>query len=199
MRRQFQFVLPIAVVLSSFVGHAQAEDTNYPQLIPGSGTKDLCQVASAESCIGHVWRNMDSDGDDNLSAQEMDDFIAHVERWSKFTDRSLADRTVVRLAMTVYQVAGPDRFISAYDADDDGMLSKDEALADLHLDERPIAELLLDGNALDGESLANRFGFLAPQLARMAQSVGSTFTGGGAPTAVAGIPAEQDEQIGEAQ
>ncbi len=199
MLRPFSYVLPIAIVISSVSGQVSAE-TNFPQLIPGDGTKNLCNLAPADRCISHVWNRIDDDGDGRLSMEEIDTFISHVRRWNAFTDRPLVDRTVVRLALATYRLAGTERLVAAYDDDGDGMLSKDEALADLQMDERTIAELLLDGNAFDAEALAERFGLLAPQLVRMAQTMGTRFGGRSeATTAIAAGPAEDGDQIGAGQ
>ena len=199
MLRLFGFALPMSIIAITAVSHSASAETNFPQLITGSGTKELCQLKAAEDCIGHVWSRVDSDGDELLSVVEIDNFIAHVRRWNAFTDRSLTDRAVVKLALAAYALAGTERLVAAYDNDADGMLSKDEGLADLYLDERPIAELLLDGNAFDAEALAARFGVLAPQFVRAAQTAGSSFGGVAPDAAIAATRVEEQEQIGAAQ
>lgn len=202
MLRSFLIVLPIAVVLSGVSGDVSAESgyENFPQLIGGDGTKEICQLASAQRCINHVWSQIDADGDEHLTVEEIDSFIASVRRWNAFTDRSLKDRTVVKIALTTYRLAGTERLLSAYDDDNDGMLSKEEALSDLNLDQRPIAELLLDGDAFNAETLAARFGRLAPQLVRMAQTAGTSFGGRSEVTTAIAVKAIEDtDQVSETQ
>ena len=119
--------------------HAGQNEANFPQLVTGNGTSKLCRLQSAEKCINHVWNVVDGDGDGMVSAEEIDRFVQHMRRWNKTTDRGLKDRSIVGVGLLALNLVGADRVIESYDADGDGMLSKDEALADLLLDDRPIA------------------------------------------------------------
>ncbi|MCE3247903.1 MAG: hypothetical protein K0R41_1728, partial [Geminicoccaceae bacterium] len=53
---------------------------------------------------------------------------------------------------------GLERLHALYDADQDGLLSRSELLADVRLDERPLGEVLLDPAAVDHRAVARRLG-----------------------------------------
>jgi hypothetical protein len=67
------------------------------------------------------------------------------------------------LGLTLADAIGIGRLLAAYDADGDGLVSRAELLADVALDERPLAEVLRDPQALDRRAVARRLGVL-PQL-----------------------------------
>ena len=132
-----------------------------------------------------------------MSAVEIDSFIERMKMWAARSDKDLGDRAVVKVALMVYRLTGTERLIAAYDADDDGMLSQDEAFADIALDDRPLAEIMFDNGAIDSEQLAERFGFLAPQMVRLAQAAGNRLAdrrGGDVTAIAAAIEADGSEQ-----
>lgn len=195
-----KFLLPLAAVsVLSTVAIADEGpiSANLPQLIPGDDTQKVCRVFSSERCVNHIWGALDQDGDKLLSADEIDSFIERADRWISLSDKSRADKAVVKVGMMVYGVTGIEKLIKSYDMDGDGMLSTEEAFADVTLDDRRLAEVLLDGGAVDGEQLAERFGFMAPQLVKLAQAAGSRLvdgTGGDVTEIAAAIEAEDLEQ-----
>ncbi len=198
--RGLKFILPLAAAsvlsASASAGDGGPVSANLPQLVPGNNTQEVCRVFSAETCISHIWTALDSDGDSLLSADEIDTFVARADRWIKISDKSRADKAVVKVATMVYGVTGIEKLIKSYDMDADGMLSPEEAFADFDLDERPIAEVLLDNGAVDAEQLADRFGFMAPQLVKLAQAAGSRLvdgTGGDVTAIAAAINADELE------
>ena len=62
---------------------------------------------------------------------------------------------------------GLDYLHAAYDADHDGLISRSELLADVHLDERPIGTVLLDPGAVDHAAIARRLGLPPAVLERL--------------------------------
>lgn len=194
-----KFLVPLfAVGMLATAGQAQEGiGTNLPQLIPGNDTQELCRLFAAERCINHMWTAVDADDDTMLSAVEIDSFVERMKLWSQRSDKDFGDRAVIKVAMMVYGLTGTDRLIASYDADGDGMLSQDEAFADVDLEGRTIAEVMYDNGAINSDQLAERFGFLAPQMVRLAQAAGNRLAEkrGGDVTAIASaIEAEGEEQ-----
>lgn len=194
-----KFLIPLLAVgaLSTAAQAGEGIGNNLPQLIPGDDTQALCRVFSAERCINHMWTAMDTDADTLLSAVEIDSFIERMKLWTERSDKDLGDRAVIKVALMVYRLTGTERLIASYDGDDDGMLSQDEAFADIDLDGRPLAEIMFDNGAINGEQLAERFGFLAPQMVRLAQAAGYRLAerrGGDVTAIAAAIEADGSEQ-----
>jgi hypothetical protein len=67
----------------------------------------------------------------------------------------------------VIQTVGPDALFESYDTNRDGALTKEEALADIRLDQRPLPQVLSDPNAVDWRRLTDRAGMAAPLLKRL--------------------------------
>ncbi len=184
MTRVFQLALPLAISLIGWSGIATADGSglaNFPQLVSGDGSEELCTLGAATRCIGHIWNIVDQDADELLSVDEIDDFAAHVRRWNANTDRELADRTTARIALLTFNIIGARRVVDSYDVDGDGMLSMTEATADLtslETDTRPIAAVLLDRDSMNHDAIAGRFGIIGSHLVSLAQTVGSSLVGG---------------------
>ncbi len=202
MKRGLLFALPLAISLTGFAGVAFGE-TNFPQLVSGNGSERLCSLRPAKKCVDHIWKVVDRNGDDLLSPEEIDDFASHVRRWYESSDRELADLTTARIAHLSFNVVGAKRIVRSYDMDGDGMLNMAEATADMtdfETEERPLAALLLDPDAMDHEALADRFGIMGAKLVNLAQSVGSSLIGNG-DVEVAGALADEaraSDQLSEA-
>ena len=62
---------------------------------------------------------------------------------------------------------GIDNLIASYDTNGDGFLSKEELLADVKLDQRPLPVVLSDPKSVDWDRLAGRAGVAAPLLRRL--------------------------------
>jgi hypothetical protein len=67
----------------------------------------------------------------------------------------------------VIQTVGPDALFESYDTNRDGALTKEEALADIRLDQRPLPQVLSDPNSVDWRRLTDRAGMAAPLLKRL--------------------------------
>ena len=106
MNRGLQFALPLAISLIGWNGIATAQETNFPQLVSGDGSEEICTLSAAAQCINHIWSVVDQNADDLLSAQEIDNFAAHVRRWNANSDRELADRTTARIALLTFSIVG---------------------------------------------------------------------------------------------
>jgi hypothetical protein len=62
---------------------------------------------------------------------------------------------------------GVERLHGLYDLDQDGLVRRDELLADVRLDDRPLGEVLLDREALDRAAFAARLGVPQALLDRL--------------------------------
>jgi hypothetical protein len=62
---------------------------------------------------------------------------------------------------------GIERLHALYDQDGDGLVDRDELLADVRLDERPLGEVLLDREAVDRVAIAARLGLPPVLLERL--------------------------------
>lgn len=71
--------------------------------------------------------------------------------------------------LMVVQVAGLPNLFKSYDTNHDGFLSRQEMLADVKLDQRPVAQLVRDPDAVDWSSLTRRLGLAAPLLQGLLQ------------------------------
>lgn len=205
MTRVFQLALPLAITLISWSNIATADGpdvTNFPQLVTGDGSEEICTISAAKRCINHIWNIVDQDADELLSVQEIDDFATHVRRWNATTDRNLGDRTTAKIALLTFNVIGAQRVIDSYDTDGDGMLSMVEATTDLtslETDKRPIAAVLMDRDSMNHDAIAVRFGIIGSHLVSLAQNVGSSLVGGDISTVDSIVEAaELDGQVSEA-
>jgi len=124
------------------------------------GVTPTCNKEPAETCIDKAWRFIDRDGDDLLSSDELAALHSGVGQWAVWRGESLPprSRSGVYLGLTLVQTVGLETLIESYDSNGDGLLSRDEALSDINLDDRPLGEILKDPEGLDRQALAARFG-----------------------------------------
>jgi len=125
----------------------------------------ICAARPAPDCVAVAWRFADRDGDRGLSVEELQAVRDALGQWTAWRYDGLAttERSAIVLGLTLADAIGLERLLAAYDADGDGLVSRAELLADVVLDERPLAEVLRDPQALDRRAVARRLGVL-PQL-----------------------------------
>jgi hypothetical protein len=127
--------------------------------------RPVCSEQPAPACVALAWGFADSDGDEALSVAELAAIRTALEGWALRHQDELAavERSGIALGLLLVDAIGLERLHTAYDADADGLISQRELLADVRLDQRPLAETLLDPAALDRAAIARRLG-LPPAL-----------------------------------
>ena len=123
-----------------------------------------CRREPARRCVDLAWRFADINDDGYWSDQELNHVRAMLPTWMKSHSGDLNARelTVMTTALALIDMIGFKALMIGFDEDDDGLVSQSELLADVQLDERPLAEVLADPQAVDRDSFARRFGPFAP-------------------------------------
>ena len=129
-------------------------------------TGSLCQKAPADACVDAGWRYADSNRDRGLSLAELRRVRRAVEAWLGWKGDAMVrrERATVLFGLFIVDAVGLDALFDDYDADRDGLVSREELLADVRLDERPLGKVLGDAEAVDRRAIARRLGKLAPLL-----------------------------------
>jgi EF hand len=129
----------------------------------------LCMKAPAVRCVDQGFAFADADRDGKLSPAEVRSTQAQVDRWAKGNARRLpqAERERLIVGLLIIQAVGPDQLFLSYDADGDGLLTREEVTADIRLDKRPLPEILSDPSSVDWNGLAARAGDAAPLLKKL--------------------------------
>ena len=129
----------------------------------------VCQSRSAADCVTRAWAFADADGNGGLSLEELEALRADLEVWAIWRQAELAahERSGIAFGLWLVESLGLDYLHAAYDADHDGLISRSELLADVHLDERPIGTVLLDPGAVDHAAIARRLGLPPAVLERL--------------------------------
>ena len=126
----------------------------------------LCQKAPANDCVDAGWRYADDNRDRGLSLAELRQVRSAVEAWLGWKGDAVVprERAAVLFGLFIVDAVGLDELFDGYDTDRDGLVSREELLADVRLDERPLGKVLVDPEAVDRRAIARRLGKLAPLL-----------------------------------
>jgi hypothetical protein len=134
-----------------------------------SGVGPICLKAPAAQCVDKGFAYGDRDRNGRLSLAEAKAVEGEVAAWTKANANKLPPEERQRLVtgMVVLQTVGIDNVFASYDVNGDGTLTKEEVLADVKLDQRPLPQVLSDPNSVNWDRLAARAGSAAPLLRRL--------------------------------
>lgn len=132
-----------------------------------------CRTAPSTECVGRAWRAADADDDDRLSPDELKTLRDRLDAWVAWKRDDLPPHAGSVLAGGLDMVAaiGVGRLLAAFDADEDGALSRAEAFSDIRLDDRPLGRVLSDPTSVDRSSLARRLARVSPLLGALVRSI----------------------------
>ena len=139
----------------------------FDRLVGESGR--VCEVQPAPSCVAAAWSHADRDRDHALSLREVRELRVAVQEWAIWRRSDLLPvwRSGIAVGLIMLDGLGVDAVHAAYDLDGDGRLSQAELLTDVRLDQRPIAEVLVDPDAVDRRAIAGRLGLPVQLLDRL--------------------------------
>jgi hypothetical protein len=129
----------------------------------------VCLHRPAAACVEVGWAFADRDADQGLSVVELEEVRDRLRAWTHWRadDLHATERSLLALGFLVVDGLGIERLHGLYDQDGDGLVDRDELLADVRLDERPLGEVLLDREAVDRAAIAARLGLPPIVLERL--------------------------------
>jgi hypothetical protein len=129
----------------------------------------VCLHRPAAACVEAGWAFADRDEDQGLSVNELERVRDELRAWAQWRADDLypTERSLLTLGFLLVDGLGVERLHALYDQDGDGMVDRDELLADVRLDGRPLGEVLLDREAVDRAAIAARLGLPPVLLERL--------------------------------
>ncbi|MGP1395372.1 MAG: hypothetical protein ACTS3R_07660 [Inquilinaceae bacterium] len=164
MIRLSSLIAILSLALSA-QAHAQSAEASGAALAEFLRTAaPVCETQPAAQCVDLGWAYADADSDTYLSEGELVSLEASVIDFVTQRSASLTpeERGSVALGLMMVQRLGLDRLIAGFDGNSDSRVDRQELLADVRLDQRPLGEVLLDPAAVDRQALAARLGELGP-------------------------------------
>lgn len=171
--RRFVFGLGLGLLALAAWGLAAAAAAPEPPIVAFdrfvTESNPVCRFGRAEDCVDLAWRFADSDGDQGLSVEELQAIRTDLEVWAIWRQADLAarERSGIAMGLWLVEAVGLEYLHAAYDDDGNGLISRAELLADVHLDERPIGAVLLDPQAVDHAAIGRRLGLPPTVLERL--------------------------------
>ncbi len=168
-------------VLGAAIGPAGPALAATAPVVPGPGREVLlfdrfvgssgpiCQYRPAAECVDAAWLFVDRDGDQGLSVGELQQLRDSLNDWTMWRAGQLTrtESSLLALGFLVVDGLGVGGLHTLYDANHDGLVSRDELLADVRLDGRPLGEILVDPEAVDRAAIAARLGLPPALLERL--------------------------------
>jgi hypothetical protein len=129
----------------------------------------VCLHWAAAACVEVGWAFADRDEDQGLSVVELEEVRDELRVWARWRagDLHATERSLLALGFVVVDGLGLERLHALFDRDGDGLVDRDELLADVRLDDRPLGEVLLDREAVDRAAIAARLGLPPVLLERL--------------------------------
>lgn len=168
--------LTLLFPIASGLGAEAAEDATPEQASPSRAAVAfehfirrngaLCLSSPSTDCFAQGWRFADRNGDGALALEELTEIRGELLEWTEWRGESLrgGERLGISTGIWIVDSVGLPTLFAGFDSDGSGDLSQKELLADVRLDERPIAKVLLDPKAVDRKAIAGRLGKLSPML-----------------------------------
>lgn len=124
----------------------------------------VCSFEPSQHCVDVGWRFADADHDGTVTLAEIKAVRAALQDWMAWKGDAIAprQRTGVTLGLIVLDMIGMDKLFASLNTSGTGRLTRAELLADIHLDDRPLGEVLQDPKAVDRTDLAKKIGGAAP-------------------------------------
>ncbi len=131
----------------------------------------LCLRRPAAECIDAGWSYADRDGDDRISLDELLRVRSTLLDWTEWRDDSLhsGERAAIVFGVWMVDNVGLENLMASYNASGDGRLTREELLADVRLDSRPLGAVLLDPESVDRAAVARRLGPYSAMLEGLLQ------------------------------
>jgi hypothetical protein len=129
----------------------------------------ICLERPAAECVDVAWGFADTNHDQGLSVEELQALRDGLRTWSAWRagDFTNVERSLLALGFLVVDGLGVARLHALYDADGNGLVDREELLADVRMDDRPLGEILLDREAVDRAAVAARLGLPPVLLERL--------------------------------
>ena len=141
-----------------------------PAPTPGAASLDrflqasgaVCEHEPSARCVDTGFRYADTDRDGRLSVPELQRVRGALGEWTAWRENALSQEDMARIALGVMIVdsMGVPGVVESYDQNQDGALTKQELLADVKLDQRPLGEVLADSNNVDRARFQQRLGMM---------------------------------------
>ncbi len=154
-------LLAIAPAAAASVDGVDGRAAAFDQFMRTS--QPVCEQRPAAQCVALAWGFADANGDRELSVPELTDVRTALEDWMlRHPDElSRPERSSLTFGLLLVDSIGIEKLLGLYDSNHDGLISRSELLADVHLDQRPLGEVLLDPAAVDRAAIAHRLGIPA--------------------------------------
>lgn len=128
------------------------------KFVDGDGAS--CRTVPAQACIDAAWRFVAADPSEGLTLGDLQALRSGVGLWydERQTELPRRERGSIGLGLVLADGIGVDHLHGAFDTDRDGLVTQQELLADVTLDQRPLGVVLADPKAVDRPALARRLG-----------------------------------------
>ncbi len=130
------------------------------------GAVPVCLNQPAQKCVDSGWLFTDTNADGSISPAEATLVRAIMGDWLLWRQSTLTrqERSALALGLFVTDSIGIEQLMAGFDSDGNSLVTREELLADVTLDQRPIGQVLADPQAVDREAVARRLGAAAPLL-----------------------------------